>query len=391
MHKICMLLNGEIKNDNRVIKMIRTLSKKSYVDLYYVHGSESDKSIFNKNVNLYSTICEASFKRKLIQHTFFIWEFNFFFSQVMDKNVNYDYIWCNDLPTLNPGLKISKKIGAILIYDSHEIYLETLNQFFPRNARGLKKILFEINLKFMGYIGNNFSQKAIPKIDTFITVNESLREYFIQKYSIQKSTVIMNLPELKKSEDGLDSIDYRSKFKWDKESIILIYQGALNEGRGLRLLIELMQNIDNKFKLIVLGNGPLKQKLKDLLAPSNQQVKFIDSVPIELLLDYTRGADIGINLLEDFNLSKKLASPNKLFEYIHARIPVICSNTIENSKVLQNYKIGLLTENNSKSITEAIIDLSSKNKTIFEDEMIRAINNYNWESQESKISSIITA
>ena len=70
---------------------------------------------------------------------------------------------------------------------------------------------------------------------------------------------------------------------------------------------------------------------------------------------------------------------------------MVCSNTIENSKVLQNYKIGLLTENNSKSITEAIIELSSKNKTIFEDEMIRAINNYNWESQESKISSIITA
>ena len=152
-----------------------------------------------------------------------------------------------------------------------------------------------------------------------------------------------------------------------------------------------MHTIDKKYKLIVLGNGPLKQNLKDLLAPSNQQVKFIDSVPIEQLLDYTRGADIGINLLEDFNLSKKLASPNKLFEYIHAKTPVVCSNTIENSKVLQNYKIGLLVENNSSSITDAIIELSSKNKTIFEDEMIRAIKLYNWESQESKISSITTA
>tara|TARA_B110000459_G_C16541724_1_gene462236 strand:+ start:142 stop:1317 length:1176 start_codon:yes stop_codon:yes gene_type:complete len=391
MPKICILLNGEIKNDNRVIKIIRTLSKKSYIDLYYVNGDKSDEFIFNKNVNLYSVNYEASLKRKLIQHTFFIWEFNFFISEVMNKNINYDYIWCNDLPTLNPGLKISKKLGAKLIYDSHEIYLETLNQFFPRDSRGVKKALFNQNLNLMRLIGRNFNKRVLPQVNTFITVNESLREYFIRKYSIQSSRVIMNLPELKKSEEGTDSIDYRSEFNWDKESIILIYQGALNEGRGLRLLMELMQNIDNKFKLVVLGNGPLKQNLKGLLTPSNPQVKFIDSVPIEKLLDYTRGADIGINLLEDFNLSKKLASPNKLFEYIHAQIPVICSNTIENSKVLQNYKIGLLTENNSKSITEAIIDLSSKNKTIFEDEMIRAINNYNWESQESKISSIITA
>ena len=389
--RICMLLNGEIKNDNRVIKMIRTLSQKSYVDLYYVNGVDTDNSIFNKNVNLYSSNYKVSFRRKIIQHSFFIWEFNFFYSQVMDKNVNYDYVWCNDLPTLNPGLKISKKLGAKLFYDSHEIYLETLNQFFPRNSKGIKKALFNQNLNLMRLIGKNFNKRVLPQVHTFITVNESLREYFIQKYSVQNSTVIMNLPELKKSKVGIDSVDYRSKFNWDKESIILIYQGALNEGRGLRLLMELMQNIDNKFKLIVLGNGPLKQNLKDLLAPSNQQVKFIDSVPIEQLLDYTRGADIGINLLEDFNLSKKLASPNKLFEYIHAKTPVVCSDTIENRRVLQNYKIGLLTENNSKSITEAIIELSSKNKTIFEDEMIRAINNYNWESQESKISSIITA
>lgn len=388
MPKICMLLNGEIQNDNRVIKMIRTLSQKSCVDLYYVNGTESDKLIFNKDVKLYSTICEASLKRKLIQHTFFFWEFNFFFSQVMDKNVIYDYIWCNDLPTLNPGLKISKKLGSKLIYDSHEIYLETLNQFFPRNSKGIKKVFFNQNLKLMRLIGRNFNKRVLPQLHTFITVNESLREYFIRQYSIPNSRVIMNLPELKKSVKGLDSIDYRSKYKWDTESIILIYQGALNEGRGLRLLIELMQNIDNKFKLIVLGNGPLKQSLRDLLAPSNQQVKFIDSVPIEQLLDYTRGADIGINLLEDFNLSKKLASPNKLFEYIHARIPVICSNTIENSKVLKNFEIGVLTENNKKSIKNSIIELAKKKKKSFEAEMNRAIKNYNWSRQESKILEI---
>tara|TARA_B110001452_G_scaffold157073_1_gene130723 strand:- start:4871 stop:6046 length:1176 start_codon:yes stop_codon:yes gene_type:complete len=391
MPKICMLLDAEIKNDNRVIKMIRTLSQKSYVDLYYVNGDKSDKFIFDKNVNLYSFNHEVSIKRKLIQHTFFIWEFNFFFSKVINKKVNYDYVWCNDLPTLNPGLKITKKIGAKLIYDSHEIYLETLNQFFPRNSKGIKKVLFNHNLNLMRLIGRNFNKRVLPQVHTLITVNESLHEYFIRKYSIQNSRIVMNLPVIKKPEKVIDNIDFRSKFNWHKEAIILIYQGALTEGRGLRLLVELMQNIDNKFKLIILGNGPLKQNLKDLLAPSNHQVKFIDSVPNEKLLDYTRGADIGINLLEDFNLSKKLASPNKLFEYIHARIPVICSNTIENSKVIQNYKIGLLTENNLKSVTEAIYDLSSKNKSIFENEMIRAINNYNWESQESKISSIITA
>ena len=77
-----------------------------------------------------------------------------------------------------------------------------------------------------------------------------------------------------------------------------------------------------------------------------------------MLLEHTRGADIGINLLEDFNISKKLASPNKLFEYIHAKTPVLCSNTIENSRVVTNYDIGILTENNKTSVQDSIIALS---------------------------------
>ena len=88
-------------------------------------------------------------------------------------------------------------------------------------------------------------------------------------------------------------------------------------------------------------------------------------------------------------MSKKLASPNKLFEYIHARIPVICSNTIENSKVLKNYKIGLLTENNLTSIKDTIIELSKKKKTIFEAQINRAKKIYNWEKQESEIIDIL--
>lgn len=381
-----MLLNGEIKNDNRVIKMIRTLSQRAYVDLYYVNGVDTDNSIFNKNVNLYSSNYKASFRRKIIQHSFFIWEFNFFFAQVVNKKVHYDYVWCNDLPTLNPGLKIAKKMGAKLIYDSHEIYLETLNQFFPRKTNGVKKIIFKLNLEFMRFIGRKFNRIAIPQVDTFITVNESLQQYFRSKYKVKNQLVLMNFPELDKRNA---SINFRQLFQWKDDDVILIYQGALNEGRGLRLLIDVMNTIDDKYKLIVLGNGPLKPFLKALLYPKNKQVKFIDRVPIEKLLEHTRGADIGVNLLEDFNISKKLASPNKLFEYIHAKTPVLCSNTIENSRVVTNYDIGVLTENNKSSVQDSIIALSKKQKKMFESEMTRARKNFNWEKQEPKILDIL--
>ena len=60
---------------------------------------------------------------------------------------------------------------------------------------------------------------------------------------------------------------------------------------------------------------------------------------LEVYPDYTKGADFGINLLENINLSKKFASPNKLFEYIHCNIPIICSNTYENKRVIEKFNV----------------------------------------------------
>ena len=114
-----MLLNGPIKNDHRVIKMINSLSKKALVDLYYTTGELEDKKLFNKNVRLYSYNIKKTFKIKIIKHTFFCFEFNFFINKVFDKGKYYNYIWANDLPTLYPAFKIAKKIGSELVYDSH--------------------------------------------------------------------------------------------------------------------------------------------------------------------------------------------------------------------------------------------------------------------------------
>ena len=53
MDKICVLLNGPIQNDHRVIKIVHTLSKKYSVDLFYVSGNPEDKFLLPHNVRLW--------------------------------------------------------------------------------------------------------------------------------------------------------------------------------------------------------------------------------------------------------------------------------------------------------------------------------------------------
>ena len=225
MIKVCMLLNGPIQNDHRVIKIINTLSKKASIDLYYINGDYNDKNLFDDNIRLHSYDIKETLKRKVIIHTFFCFEFNFFIKIVLAKGICYDYIWANDLPTLYPAFKIAKKIGSELVYDSHEIYLETLNQFFPENTAILKSKIFKLLIKFMKVHGKIVEKRIFKKLNYFITVNNSLLNYFDTIYNIPKSIVIMNFPYLK-SQTKIKKIDFRKIYKWEEKSVIFIYQGV---------------------------------------------------------------------------------------------------------------------------------------------------------------------
>jgi len=307
-------------------------------------------------------------------------------------NIKYDYIYANDLPTLRQAYQISTKLNAKLIYDTHEIYIETLNQFFPSKNKGFfKRRIFKTLLSLMKIHGRFIESKYIRKTDDFITVNQSLLNYFKKEYKITIGKVIMNLP-FKNVTSGV--YDYRKQFKWPENTQIILYQGSLSKGRGLELLLSSVQFLEKRCKLIILGDGPLKTGLCLTVNKNglNERVKFINKVSIEELSAYTKGADLGINLLESINLSKKLASPNKLFEYIHAELPVICSYSPENNLVLEKYKIGLQCHNEIESIVNRVhelININENEKKIIQRDLIKSKEEYCYENQVELIETII--
>ncbi len=389
MKKIAVLLNGAIKNDQRVIKTITTLSRVADVDLFYIQGEASDKTNFNKNVGLFSIKKENGLKTKLIQHSYFYNEFLFFVEEVLKQKKQYNYIWANDLPCLKPALKIKKKLNCKLIYDSHEIYTETLNQFFPQKTSLFKSLIFKIILNFMRRKGASFEKKAVKKVDKFITVGEQLKLYFERKYRVSGIEVVMNCPE--KSEK-ISSINLKEQLGIEKNSKLFIYQGVLNYGRGLHLMINAFKRVNSDIYLLILGSGMIKEELKELVKDLNLEKKvfFHDKVLPSKLKSFTQGADFGINLLEDLNLSKKLAVPNKLFEYIHAGIPVISSNMPESQTVYAKFNIGKLVNNDEQEIANAINSMTKENVSEYKNNCQRAALEYNWENQQKVILDIIS-
>ncbi len=391
MKRVAMLLNGPIQHDHRVIKIIETLSQHHLVHLFYINGIElQDRQLFNDHVTLTSITYAVTRRVKFIRHTWFCYEFSFFEKWVKKSGLHFDIIWANDLPTLKPAYNISRTLNCSLIYDSHEIYTETINQFFPRHSTGIKKYIFQSMISFMRKHGARVERKIFPSIDVFLTVNESLLAYFKERNNVRKGLVIMNLPKVVESKDE-KRINFKEKYDWAPSTYVLIYQGQLNEGRGLSILLEAVKLLPIEYKLVIVGNGSLGQELTNwtIRHHMTDRIKFVDTVPLSQLAAYTAGADLGINLLETFNLSKEYASPNKLFEYIHASIPVVASDTIENQRVFKAFPIGKLTKNHPKEIASAIIVVAKQEKYSFEDSLAQAKSHYHWRTQVELLNSIL--
>ncbi len=168
----------------------------------------------------------------------------------------------------------------------------------------------------------------------------------------------------------------------------LIYQGALNKGRGLELAIEVINNLPCYYLMIV-GTGDLEVKLRKRVIELNliDRVEFRGRVPYEKLHDLTSKAWIGLSLEEDLGLSYRYALPNKLFDYIKAQIPVLVSDLPEMANIVERYDIGLVAYSREpRELANMIADFfenkERREKTF--DNLLVANNQLIWENEKSK-------
>jgi len=392
MKSICMLLNGKVRSDSRVIKTIKSLSSVCKVDLFYINGGSEDKDIFNANVRVFSFNKVDSLKSKIQKHSYFFNEYLFFIDFVLSKNCKYDFIFANDLPTLKPAAILKSKIGGKLIYDSHEIYIETINQFFPKESSGIKKYVFKFLISFMRRNGEKAERKLLKDVDYFITVCESLKSYFEKKYAFKGIKVVMNcpykLPEIKEHE----IVDLKEIFGFQKDSFLLLFQGNLGPGKDIDMIIEAIQYVDGDIRLGILGDGTLKPFLIKLVEKLKleDKVKFMDRVPSLELYKYTASADGGITLKDNgINLNKKLGIATKFFEYIHAGIPLVSTRSVEIEIVHSKYDICILVDRNMDEIVRGINHLKFVNKKEQFEKTRRAAAEYNWQNQELSLLEIV--
>jgi len=317
--RVLISVTNDLSTDQRVKKVCNSLFDLGY-DIYLIGRVLPDSIPLKRpypilRMNLYFT-----------KGAFFYAEYNIrlFFVLLFSR---VDVYHANDLDTLLANFLASKIRRKPLVYDSHEYFT------------GVPEIQDKPIVKA---IWQNIEKWIFPKLKYIFTVNKSIANLYKSEYS-KALRIMRNIPQMQQVEI------YKSKEELGLpiNKQIVITQGAgINIDRGIEEAVEAMQYLPNVYFLII-GNGDVIPQLKKrvLELKLENQVVFKGRMPYHEMMQYTHHALLGLTLDKDTNINYRFSLPNKLFDYIHAGIPVLATKVVEVKNIIDSYKIGLFIDN----------------------------------------------
>jgi glycosyltransferase involved in cell wall biosynthesis len=346
----------DLVTDQRVQKVCNTLQKNGYEVLLIGRKLKDSPPLRTMPFQ------QKRFKLPFQKGPFFYASYNIYlFFYLLFKR--FDLLLANDLDTLSANFLVSKIRSKRLIYDSHELFTEVPELLERKKVKKTWQFIESLML---------------PSLKYAYTVSPRIAKAYHDQYGI-KMSLVRNFPLRQKSQHAV---------KQEKQ---IIYQGALNEGRGLELLIDSMCYLP-EFQLKIAGSGDLEGDLKRKVAENNleDRVHFLGRLEPDKLRLHTEQSALGVSLEEMKGLSYQYALPNKLFDYLQAGTPIIYADLVEVKELLKAYNVGeLLKSRKPKEFAAQLEDfLLNPNYAFRKQEAIRAAQSFCWEKEEQVLLNV---
>ena len=278
--------------------------------------------------------------------------------------IKADAICTIDLDTILPCYLASFFKQTNRVYDAHEIFTE------------MHEV---INNKKVKWFWDNVEKFCVPKFKNGYTVNTFIKEEFKRRYNREYS-VIRNLPKL---ENQLTNQPINQS-----SNNIIIYQGAVNYGRGFEQLIPAMKNLDAELHIYGIGN--FYKQVEDLIRLNKleNKIKLFGTVLPNQLKLITPSAKFGITIFEREGMNQYYSLANRFFDYIMAGIPQICVNYPEYKTINNEFEVALLLNNIEPETLAKAMNLLLTDDELYnklKENTIKAREVLNWEVEEKKL------
>jgi glycosyltransferase involved in cell wall biosynthesis len=249
-------------------------------------------------------------------------------------------VHCVDSDTLAVGALVARRTGAKVVYEAAELYPDML---LANRAH--------VPAPVLAY-WRRIERRFVPRADAVITVGDAIAEEIRRRFAVDP-VVVRSVPILEPPADrGL----LRRELDVSDDQVVLLYQGLINYGRALSVMIDAVALVPSVV-FAIQGYGPL---VEPVLAYAREagvadRVRYLGAAPIDRLHGYASGADIGDVVLENLSLNNYLAEPNKLYQYLMAGIPVLGSDFPGMRPIVEGERTGLVCDpTDAKSVVAAL-------------------------------------
>ncbi|MCL2881779.1 MAG: glycosyltransferase [Coriobacteriia bacterium] len=222
------------------------------------------------------------------------------------RSEHFDAIHANDFDMLETGAYLARRMGARLVYDSHEIFL----------APGRWELAPAVQERF-----EHDEQRLFQDLDGFITVNPQIGDYLVSRYGSSIEPVIVYngsthaVPEAQPAHTPL------------RVFFLGIFQPFYHFSR----LIPQLTRFRGRMELTLQGYGGEEDAIREAISASQTEdfIRILPPVDTFSIIDASKNHDVGLINLEAGNLNQVMASPNKFFDYLSAGLAVVAPLQLE--------------------------------------------------------------
>jgi len=278
----------------------------------------------------------------------------------------WDVVHAVNFDTYLFSLIASKIKNKPIIYDIYDFYGDMMPSI-------LRNIIIKVD------------KRLLPFSDVLILADESRVEQI--GGNIHKNIfTINNSPE----EDNFDKNYYADNINMFKVFI----GGKILKERCLDVVISAIGKIEG-VKLSIRGHcdeTDYKQQIIQLSQKFDNIDIYLDGVPYEEIVKGTLSADLTIALYDPDIPNNKYASPNKLFEAMASKIPIIVNENTSMADIVRKEKCGIVIPyGNEEALIWAVSRLKndlSLQKRLGDNGRKAYENKYNWTIMENRLNSI---
>jgi len=226
-------------------------------------------------------------------------------------------------------------------------------------------------------------RRYLPRVDRMTTVSDPLAIIYRRRYGVEASTITNAAAEQDLTPSAVDP-----------RSVRLVYAGGAMRARRLEILIDAVAMLPEVYSLdlyLVGGDPGYRALLGEHLAHVTR-VRVFDAVAMSEVPAVLNAYDIGLHVLPPTSLNHRHALPNKLFEFIQARLAVVVSHTSAVGVVVARHGLGrVVTECSADAFAAAIASLSSTEIEAGKRAAHVAAGRLNAESEMERLRALVAA